>query len=91
MDSDKKKRELIDKIRRQQEKLNSLQIKKSEISDQFFKDTKVVTCSQVLVKNGHIVAIPFKPERGDDYASVALIHADSSRKKGVEHKVSLEQ
>ncbi len=29
-------------------------------TDEFFKDTKVSSCSHVLVKNGHSAAVPFK-------------------------------
>jgi hypothetical protein len=32
---------------------------KSQRSDAFYKDAKVVTCSQIIVKNGSVRAIPF--------------------------------
>eukprot|EP00347_Sterkiella_histriomuscorum_P010163 403377364 len=48
------------KIQANQEQTSTLGMNKSQMSDPFFKDAKVVTCSKVLVKNGQAVAIAFQ-------------------------------
>lgn len=40
------------KIKQHQEQMSVLGMSKSQNSDPFFRDAKVVTCSKVLVKNG---------------------------------------
>lgn len=47
------------KIKENEDKLSQLHMSKSQMSDPFFKEAKIVTCSQVLVKNGQAVAIAF--------------------------------
>jgi hypothetical protein len=49
-----------DKIKQNEEKLSQIYELKSSLSNPFYKDAKIVTCSQVLVKNGQAVAIAFK-------------------------------
>ena len=39
--------------------MSGIQMSKSQMSDPFFKEAKVVSCSQVLVKNGQAVAVAF--------------------------------
>lgn len=48
------------KIKQHGEQMSVLGMNKSQNSDPFFKDAKVVTCSRVLVKNGQAVAIAFQ-------------------------------
>lgn len=47
------------KIKENEDKMSHIQMSKSQVSDPFFKEAKVVSCSQVLVKNGQAVAIAF--------------------------------
>ena len=42
------------------ENVKMLKTMKDNASAPYFKDTKVLTCSQVLMKNGVAVAIPFQ-------------------------------
>lgn len=41
-----------EKIKKQEETMKVLHDQKSVTSDPFFKDCKVTSCSQVLIKNG---------------------------------------
>jgi hypothetical protein len=55
-----KKEELEINIHKNEEMLSALQAKKAMRSEQFYKDARVVSCSSVLIKNGHTMAIPFE-------------------------------
>ena len=50
--SDYRSVDRVSKIKENEEKMKTLQLEKLEKSNAMFKDTKVATCSQVLVKNG---------------------------------------
>ena len=53
-------KELLQESRtKNSEKAKMLKTMKDNASAPYFKDTKVLTCSQVLMKNGVAVAIPF--------------------------------
>jgi len=39
--------------------LNKIAASKSQRSDAFYKDARVVSCAHVIVKNGSVRAIPF--------------------------------
>ncbi|CDW73586.1 UNKNOWN [Stylonychia lemnae] len=81
-----------EKIKQNEEKTSNLAMEKSQISDPFFKNAKIVTCSQVLVKNGQAVAIAFKgqshpikdksPARSMERSSLSQneLHAGISKK-----------
>ena len=48
------------RIKENEDKMNSILLSKSQMSNPFFKDAKVTSCSQILVKNGQAVAVAFK-------------------------------
>ena len=88
------KRKRLEMVKKTEERIAQLGAQKSEMSDAFFKDAKVVTCQKVLINHGHIMAIPFKPDRGhsQSYSHMDdIAGAESHRRKGVEYKKSLTQ
>jgi len=71
--------ERAEKVRRTNEMLSTLHGEKSMKSDPFFKNCKVTTCSQVLIKNGQAVAVAFKSQspRQTDRSSSKSLERDS--------------
>jgi hypothetical protein len=47
------------KVLENEKKMKEIEMKKKDTSTPFFKTTKVATCSSVLMKNGHAVAVAF--------------------------------
>ena len=50
----------ISKIKENEDKMTTIHFEKSQRSNAFFKDAKITSCSQILVKNGQAVAVAFK-------------------------------
>jgi hypothetical protein len=46
------KAERLEKIKKNEERLKQLKDKKDQTSAPFFRDTKITTCSTLLMKNG---------------------------------------
>ena len=50
----------MSRIKDNEDRMTTIHLEKSQRSNVFFKDAKITSCSQVLVKNGQAVAVAFK-------------------------------